>query len=100
MILKGINLWNIIKMSDNIFPKSNCACKETTHVSLRAASYFVNGIVIILTVQWSAVSREFVFKIRRRLVFVECAYTNDVQIRIPILIPHKVWNNLNLAMHR
>ena len=30
-------------------------------------------------------------------VSVECAYTNDVQIRFPILIPHRVLNGLNLA---
>ena len=52
---------------DNIIPRSNCIWEETTHVSRRLASYFMKGIIIILTVQKSAVSREFVFKIRRRL---------------------------------
>ena len=38
------------------------------HVSRRAASYFIKGIIIILVVQRPAVSREFVFKIQMRLV--------------------------------
>ena len=55
-------------MSDNIIPRSNCVWEETIHVSRRMTSYFVKGIVIILTVQGSAVSKEFVFKIRMCLV--------------------------------
>ena len=93
-------------MSNNIIPRNNCIWEKTIHVSRRATSYFVKGIIIIiLTVQRSMVTREFVFKIRRRLVnhnlvTVECAYTNEVQIRIPILIPHRVWNDLDTAMHQ
>ena len=57
-------------MSDGIIPRGNCIWKETTHVSRRATSYFMKDIIIIitLTVQGSAVSWEFVFKIRRRVV--------------------------------
>ena len=55
-------------MSDNIIPRGNCTRKETTHVARRPTSYFMKGIIIILTVRRSAVSREFVFKIRRRVV--------------------------------
>ena len=56
-------------MIDNIIPRSNRIWEENTHVSRRLASYFMKGIIIILTVQRSAVSREFVFKIRRRLFY-------------------------------
>ena len=49
-------------MIDNIIPRSNSIWEETTHVSRRATSYFST----------------------------EYAYTNDVQIRIPILIPHSL----------
>ena len=63
-------------MSDNIVPGSNYAWKETTHVSRRATSYFLKSIVIILTVQRPAVSREFVFKIRRRVVTHNLMYIN------------------------
>ena len=49
-------------MSDNISPRSNCIWEETSHVSRRLASYFMKCIINILTVQRSAVSREFVFK--------------------------------------
>ena len=64
---EDINLWNIIKMSDNTIPRSNCLWKETVHVSRRA--YFMKYIIlVILTVQRSAVSMEFAFEIRRCLV--------------------------------
>ena len=36
-------------MSDDIIPRSNCIWGETTHVSKRLASYFMKGIIIILT---------------------------------------------------
>ena len=55
-------------MGNNIFPRNNCIWEETIHVSRRARSYYVKGIIIILTVQRSAVTREFGFKIRRRVV--------------------------------
>ena len=50
-------------------------------------------------------SREFVFKTKasfysQSYVCVEYVYTNDVQIKIPILNPHRVLNDLNLAMHQ
>ena len=52
-------------MSDDIIPRGNCIWKETTHVF-----YFMKDIIIIitLTVQGSAVTWEFVFKLRRRVV--------------------------------
>ena len=55
-------------MSNNIIPRNNCIWEETIHLSQRATSHFMKGIIIILTVQRSAVTGEFVFKIRRRLV--------------------------------
>ena len=67
-------------MSDNIIPRSNCIWKETVHVSRRPASYFMKCIIniiimiIILTVQRSAVSRKFVFEIRMRLVTHNLVY--------------------------
>ena len=45
-------------MSDNIIPSGNCIREKTTQ-----------GIkIIILTVQGSAITREIIFKIRRRFV--------------------------------
>ena len=65
-------------MSDDIIPRSHGIWKETIHVSRRPASYFMKSIIIIiiiiLTVQRSAVSRDFVFKIRRRLVTHNLVY--------------------------
>ena len=37
-------------MSDNIIPRGYCIWKETTHVSRRAASYVMKGIIIIMIV--------------------------------------------------
>ena len=68
MIFRAINCWNIIKVGDNIIPRSNCIRKETFNVSRRATFYFMKGIVIVLTAQRSAVSREFVLVIRRHVV--------------------------------
>ena len=63
-------------MSDDIIPRSHGTWKETIHVSRRLASYFMKSItiIIILTVQRSAVSRDFVLKIRRRLVTHNLVY--------------------------
>ena len=36
-------------MSDNIIPRNNCIWKKTIHVSRRATSYFMKGIIIILS---------------------------------------------------
>ena len=36
-------------MIDNIIPRSNSIWEETTHVSRRATSYFMKGIIIIMT---------------------------------------------------
>ena len=61
----------------------------------------MKGVAITLPVQWSAESWELVFKIRRltahSLVYLqaECAYTNNDQILIPILIPHSALNAMN-----
>ena len=57
-----------MEMGNNIIPRNNCIWEESIHVFRRATSYYVKGIIIILTVQRSAVTREFVFKIRRRFV--------------------------------
>ena len=80
MFFKNIERWNIIKMSNNIIPRSSCVGKETTHVPQRFAYEFMKGVIITLSVQWSAESWEFVFKIRRRL-------TADNQIRYFSLPP-------------
>ena len=61
-------------MSDNTVPRSKCIRKEATHVYRRVASYFMEGNVIILTVQRSAMSREIVFKIRRHVVTHNLVY--------------------------
>ena len=76
-------------MSNNIIPRSNCK-------KLRMyLNDFMKGVTITLHVQQYAESREFIFKIRWRLIthnilyFAECTHTNDHQIMIPIPIPHK-----------
>ena len=103
---KDIKRWNICTMSTNIIPRSNCIRKETTHVPQWFTFEFMEGVTTTLPVQWSAESRKFVFKIRRRLivtpsyVFAECAYTNDDQIMIPTPVPDRALNDMNLAMHR
>ena len=38
-------------MGNNIIPRNNCIWEETIHVSRRATSYYVKGIIIILTVR-------------------------------------------------
>ena len=52
-----------MEYSDNTIPRRNCIWKETAHVFQRATFYFLKSI--ILTIQRSAMSREFVFQIRR-----------------------------------
>ena len=109
-VFKDIERWNIIKLSNNIIPRSNCIGKEKTHVPQWLASgkkqlMILNDLHANTTVQCSAESREFVFKIRRRLfshsyVFAECAYTKDDQIMIHITIPHRALDDMNLVMHR
>ena len=37
MVFKNTERWNIIKMSNNITPRSSYVVKETTHVPLRFA---------------------------------------------------------------
>ena len=68
MIFKNIKWWDVFKIRDDNVPGGNCVRKETIHVSLTATSYFMKCIIIVMIVQKSAVSREFVFKIWRCLI--------------------------------
>ena len=69
---KGINWWNINKMSDNIIPRSNRIWKETFMYREERHLISCKVFFIIVPVQVSVVSWEFVFKIRRRLVTILC----------------------------
>ena len=61
-------------MNDGIISRSNCILKKNSHASRRPASYFMKGIIIIMTVRNVVVSSEFVFKIRRRPVTDRLVY--------------------------
>ena len=76
MGFKDIERWNISKMN-NIIPRSNCAKKETTHVPQWFTFEFMEGVTTTLPVQWSAESRKFVFKIRRRLIIHNLMYLQN-----------------------
>ena len=62
----------------------------------------MEGITIIVVVQRSVDWREFVYTIRSRLithyhinVFVDCAYINEQEMKIPIPILHRGMNDIN-----
>ena len=98
MIFKNINRWDIIKMSDNIIPSGNCIWEKNYSCILKNGilfheMYYYNYYFDCTKVcggEGVCLSDKKVSCYSQSYVSAKCAYTSDVQIRIPILIPHRV----------
>ena len=68
MVFEITKRWDILKMTDNIIPRTSCVREETIHTSKCFAPYSMKFIATILTVQGCGEWRQFVFEISGGLV--------------------------------
>ena len=61
--------WDILEIFNHIIPIINCVGKEAVLISGGIASYFIKRIRVIISIQKSAVRRQFIAQFIAHVVF-------------------------------
>ena len=96
---------DVVKMNDDVIPRSNCVGKETlvylmTNILIRVRCYYSFACTKVCGVVGVCFKDKKASCHSQSYVFAKCAYTNDDQIMIPSTIHSRASSDMNLTMHR